>query len=61
VQVTQNHMEGFEKQPLNNESRNFKKPEAMIIGGEEMLLTPEEAAVIKRMRAENSDSWREQA
>jgi len=54
-------MEGFEKQPLNNESRNFKKPEAMIIGGEEMLLTPEEAAVIKRMRAENSDSWREQA
>ncbi len=54
-------MEGFEKQPLNNESGNLKKPEAMIIDGEEMMLTPEEVEMIKRMRAENGDSWREQA
>ncbi|MCR4306460.1 MAG: hypothetical protein NUV42_00665 [Candidatus Yonathbacteria bacterium] len=51
----------FENQTPNNESENLKKPEAMIIDGEEMLLTPEEAEMIKRMRAENSDSWREQA
>ncbi len=54
-------MTNFEKPVASNENENLKKPEAMIIGGEEMLLTPEEVDMIKRMRAENGDSWREQA
>lgn len=54
-------MEKFGNKVSNNESGDLKKPEAMIIDGEEMLLTPEEAEMIKRMRAQNSDSWREQA
>ncbi|MCR4330763.1 MAG: hypothetical protein NUV49_02695 [Patescibacteria group bacterium] len=54
-------MENFQSKTPNNENGGLKKPEAMIIDGEEMLLTPEEAEMVKRMRAENGDSWREQA
>jgi len=54
------NLENPQEGQKGNEPENLVRPEPMIIDGQEMLLTPAEVEMIKKMRAENPEAWREQ-